>query len=555
MSSSELDTLRARLRGRYALERELGRGGMGAVYLARDLGLDRLVALKVLPGAVAGDVALRERFLQETRTAASFSHPNIVPVHAVEEHDDLLAFAMGFVEGESLADRVTRSGPLSAREAVRLMLDVTYALSYAHGRGVVHRDIKPDNIMIERATGRALVMDFGIARRIDTVSSSGGRLTRVGEIVGTPEYMSPEQASGDAVDGRSDLYSLGLVAWFALTGKTAVTAENTQKILVKQLTETLPPLATVRPDLPAALADAVDRCVAKDPAARDATANALVEVLEAAQRAAPEIPLPVRLLASELGTVGLLLLFCVSIGVYFVQLLENVDIAGIELIIPGSIMATVIVARVGQVMGDARRLNRLGLDAPAVTSGFRAVMDEAASLRRSNRFDTEILADRGRTVRIGALMFLLAVVSIAVALNLREPVGPTKWRTGPLGVAFLINGLACGSVAWVLWVRSPLRMPVGERLFRLLWLGPVGRALLTFAVGARESRTELALASRDGSSVSAQAPITPRHPATTPGHASHRLPAVTAEATVADRLNALESRLTALEVRGSSLDG
>jgi eukaryotic-like serine/threonine-protein kinase len=185
MADPELTSLRARLGSRYHVERLLGRGGMGAVYLARELRLDRPVALKVLPETVADDVVLRDRFLRESRLAASFSHPNIVPVYAVEEQDDLLAFAMGFVEGESLAERVARNGPLTARETVRMLQDVSYALGYAHARGVVHRDIKPDNIMIERATGRALVMDFGIARRASTDAQPADGLTRVGEVVGT----------------------------------------------------------------------------------------------------------------------------------------------------------------------------------------------------------------------------------------------------------------------------------------------------------------------------------------------------------------------------------
>src|SRR5688500_7083328 len=188
------------LAGRYRIERELGRGGMGAVYLARDLKLDRPVALKVLPPEFAANASLRERFLRETRTAASFSHPNIVPVHGVEEHDGVLAFVMGFVEGESIAERVKRQGAMDPRAVARMLTDVAYALAYAHGRGVVHRDIKPDNIMIERATCRALLMDFGISRPItDSVETAG--LTRVGEVVGTPEFMSPEQATGDHVDG------------------------------------------------------------------------------------------------------------------------------------------------------------------------------------------------------------------------------------------------------------------------------------------------------------------------------------------------------------------
>ena len=228
------------LEGRYRIERELGRGGMGAVYLARDLTLDRSVALKVLPPEFARNSSLRERFLRETRTAASFSHPNIVPVHAVEEHDGVLAFSMGFVEGESLAERVKRQGALDPRTVAKLLTDVAYALAYAHGRGVVHRDIKPDNIMIERATGRALLMDFGISRPI-TASVDTAGLTRVGEVVGTPEFMSPEQATGDNGDGRSDLYSLGLVALFALMARPVITGDSTQQIIVKQLTETIPP--------------------------------------------------------------------------------------------------------------------------------------------------------------------------------------------------------------------------------------------------------------------------------------------------------------------------
>ena len=187
---------------------------MGAVYLAHELALDRLVAIKVLPPELAVRHELRERFLRESRTTAAFSHPHIVPVHAIVEQPQLLGYVMGYVEGESVTAWVTRTGPLSARDAVRLLREVAWGLSYAHGRGIIHRDVKPDNILIERATGRALVTDFGIAR-----SSAAAGLTAVGEVVGTPQFMSPEQAAGDTLDGRSDLYSLGVVAWYALTGK------------------------------------------------------------------------------------------------------------------------------------------------------------------------------------------------------------------------------------------------------------------------------------------------------------------------------------------------
>src|SRR3954471_3085226 len=278
----DLTQLRAKLGDRYDIERELGRGGMGAVYLARDRKLGRLIALKVLPEDMAGTAGIRDRFLRETRTAASFSHPNIVPVYSIEEGEGLLAYAMAYVEGESLAERVKRAGPLTIRETVKLLQDAAYALAYAHGRGVVHRDIKPDNIMIERASGRAMVMDFGISRGIAAAPAGATQaLTRIGEVVGTPEYMSPEQATGDNVDGRSDLYSLGLTAFYALTGRPAITGDTTGKILARQITEQLPPIQSIRTDVPQALADAIDRCVMKDPAERFQTGEELVETLDA----------------------------------------------------------------------------------------------------------------------------------------------------------------------------------------------------------------------------------------------------------------------------------
>ncbi|HSE46370.1 MAG TPA: serine/threonine-protein kinase, partial [Gemmatimonadales bacterium] len=215
----------AALAGRYSVERELGRGGMATVYLARDIRLDRLVAIKVLLPELAVRPELRERFLRETRTAASFSHPNIVPVHAVEETPTLLFFVMGFVDGETLTQVVRRHGPLTATAAARLIQEVAWALSYAHGRGVVHRDVKPDNILLERSTGRAMVTDFGIAR---SFAASG--LTQVGEVVGTPHFMSPEQAAGDQLDGRSDLYSLGVASFFAVTGRLPFDGESAQAI-------------------------------------------------------------------------------------------------------------------------------------------------------------------------------------------------------------------------------------------------------------------------------------------------------------------------------------
>jgi serine/threonine protein kinase len=216
-SSPTFLALQGALAGRYALERELGRGGMGIVYLARDLSLDRPVAIKLLPPTLAGIPRLRERFLREARTAARLSHPNIVPIHSVEEHGEFVLFVMGYIDGETLADRIARRGPLAAEPATRLLQEVAWALAFAHQHGVIHRDIKPENILLERAGGRALVSDFGIAH-VETAEAEAGS----GEVVGTVRYMSPEQQAGRTVDRRSDIYSLGVTAGRVLEGRRDV---------------------------------------------------------------------------------------------------------------------------------------------------------------------------------------------------------------------------------------------------------------------------------------------------------------------------------------------
>jgi eukaryotic-like serine/threonine-protein kinase len=204
----EIVPLADSLAGQYDIERELGRGGMGVVYLAHDVKLDREVAIKVLPPLLAGTAEVRERFLREARTAARLSHPNIVAIHRADEIDSRVFFVMGYIAGESLADRLRRTGPLEARDAVPIIRDVALALAYAHERGIVHRDIKPENILLEASSGRAMVTDFGIARVAEAAP-----LTMTGQVLGSVHYMSPEQVSGDKLDGRSDLYSLGVVAF------------------------------------------------------------------------------------------------------------------------------------------------------------------------------------------------------------------------------------------------------------------------------------------------------------------------------------------------------
>ncbi len=283
------ESLQSALAGHYTIERELGRGGMGVVYLARDLILDRLVAIKLLPPALSAQPELRERFLRETRTAAGLSHPNIVPIHAIEERDGLVYFVMGYIDGETLTERVQRAGPMPAGETARMLQEAGWALSYAHGHGIVHRDVKADNILLERASGRAFITDFGIARLANST------MTQVGESLGTPQYMSPEQATGEPVDARSDLYSLGIVGYFALTGRLPFEAPTTQAILAMQVTKPAPPVAQQRPDVPKRLADAIDKCLLKNADDRWPSAEGFVSAIQTVQGStAVEIAPPVR---------------------------------------------------------------------------------------------------------------------------------------------------------------------------------------------------------------------------------------------------------------------
>jgi hypothetical protein len=549
-NTSGLPDIRLQLGDRYAIERELGRGGMGAVYLARDLRLDRPVALKVLPAELAGDSSLRERFLRETRTAASFSHPNIVPVHAVEERDGVLAFAMGFVEGESVAERVRRAGPLDVRSIVRLLQDIGYALAYAHGRGVVHRDIKPDNVMLERATGRALLMDFGISRSITAKVEGKGAtqgLTRVGEVVGTAEYMSPEQASGDVVDGRSDLYSLGLVALFALTGRPAISGESTQQILVKQLTETPPPAVSLRPDLPESLGAAIDRCVAKEPAARFATAEALVEAIDDARLAAPEIPVPIRLFAQEAGTLSLVVVFLTMISWLLFQLLSR-KVGSAWAGIPAAFLGAIVLTRALQASSAARRLAVVGFQPEEVLNGLRATVDEHEAQRQQLGADPDTRRRRRKTLIMAAIQLPIAILLINLSLNLRVSLGtkaevvatesrqPTRATLGNLTMA--ATGLSLLGVSFLLLARSPFRMPVGERMFRLVWLGPPGRWFIRFSSRGVAPR-----------STGTTGPVLARAPADADVGSVRRAatPVMAATVTPTDRVRSLEDRVTALE--------
>ena len=270
----ELNALHEALHGQYEIQRELGRGGMGIVVLARDERLDRQVALKVLPPSLARQSETRERFLREARMSAQLSHPNIVPVYRADEIGGFAFFAMGFVDGETLAERMHDRGILAPDVVIRMLREVAWALAYAHARGIVHRDVKPENILIERATGRAVVTDFGIAR-----ADFHPSLTQEGLVLGTVHYMSPEQVNGSPLDGRSDLYALGCVGYLGLSGRMPFEDESPHAVLVAHATRQPPSLRESAPDLPIALTSAIDRCLLKRPEDRFSTGEELADAL------------------------------------------------------------------------------------------------------------------------------------------------------------------------------------------------------------------------------------------------------------------------------------
>jgi serine/threonine-protein kinase len=288
--------LAAAFAGAYTIDAEIGRGGMGVVYRARDEKLKRTVAVKVLPPELAYRRDIRARFVREAETAARLSHPNIVPIHAVGEANDLVYFVMGYVDGESLSVRIKRRGRLAIEEVRRIMRETADALSAAHQQGVIHRDVKPDNILLEGTRGRVMVTDFGIAKAL---SAEGGTLTDTGIAIGTPAFMSPEQAAGERViDGRSDLYSLGVVAFQMLTGELPFQSPTVPGLLMKQISTPATPVDRLRPDTPRDLAQTVMRCLEKDPEDRWPTADALRRALETNTYSAPPPRLGTRRSAS-----------------------------------------------------------------------------------------------------------------------------------------------------------------------------------------------------------------------------------------------------------------
>ena len=505
--------LQRALGGRYVLERRLGRGGMGLVYLAREPRLARRVAIKVLPPDRAVQPPARERFLREARTAAGLSHPNIVPIFAVDEAATLVFFVMAYVEGESLGQRVRARGPLPPVEVARVLKQVARALAYAHDHGVVHRDVKPDNILLENPTGRVLVTDFGIAR-----VGAGGGTTGPREVMGTAEFMSPEQASGAVVDGRSDLYSLGVVAYYVLSGRLPFEERDAYALMARHATDPAPPLAVVAPAVPRQLARIVDRCLLKEPSARFAGGSELAEAIDHAARLQAAPPIAVRaFLVESRHLSGPSLVYATLAGLAVPLLAASFwsgEALATKLLASGGV-AWVLLFPLGYMVRRVRRLFAAGYEREDLVEALEAALER-------RREELAFLYGEGpsgfeRTMRRLSYAALGAAAA-AVGLHLFEPAPLTD---ASLFAAFDVSALAALLAAIVARARTEHRTdPKAERRLRF-WRGPLGRWLCRVA-GLRLHRDHAAARlpapasalppQREGSATAAPAVTAPYRP-------------------------------------------
>jgi serine/threonine protein kinase len=272
--------------GRYRLEREIGHGGMATVHLARDVELDRPVALKILAGHLSGDDDFHERFIREARMAAGLAHPNVVQVFDAGEEDGRPFIVMEYVSGVTLADELERTGKLEPAAAVELGLQACAGLEHAHEAGLVHRDVKPGNLLL-RDDGVLKITDFGIARAVE-----GTQLTQVGSVLGTAAYLSPEQAAGERVTAATDIYGLGVVLYELLTGRTPFLIQSLSDLVAQHRAGTITPVSELEPAVPEPLEAAVMKCLARNPDYRPESAAALAHELAAASPEPPTTPLP-----------------------------------------------------------------------------------------------------------------------------------------------------------------------------------------------------------------------------------------------------------------------
>jgi eukaryotic-like serine/threonine-protein kinase len=440
--STEFLELQAALAGEYSLQREIGRGGMGIVYLARDVQLDRDVAIKVLPTHLAQLSSARERFVQEARTAAGLSHPNIVPIHRVGEAGGFVFFVMSYVEGETLGERLRAHGPLPPADAARVMREVAWALAYAHGRGIVHRDVKPDNILLEAGMGRALVTDFGIAH-----GGAASALADIGKIMGTAHFMSPEQGANKPLDGRSDIYSLGVVGYLAVSGRLPFEEASVAALIVRQSIDVPPGLMSVAPGVPSALAAAIDRCLDRDPAARfpdgETLAAALApaetrSVLPPALRAwlTAQNPLTLPYLAWSTG------FSILALGNVYANLIHNPGSSIWDVVILGTAALSPVLPIVGFHINQARKQFRAGYTLGDLRSALQVAQkerDEQATLSRESQ-SSPLRALQLATIASAA--WLAVTVGLLMAGVIHENRTPLPWIFTPVFSTLLLGAVS-----------------------------------------------------------------------------------------------------------------
>jgi predicted Ser/Thr protein kinase len=467
MTTSTVDPLflqfQLALAGRYSIDRELGRGGMGIVYLAREVHLDRMVAIKLLPPDRASEPSVRDHFLREARLAAKLSHPNIIPIHAVDETQGFVFYVMAFIDGETLAQRVQTRGPLSSAEAARVLREVAWALSHAHSHGLVHRDVKPDNILLESGTGRVLVTDFGIASAETDAHTS----VRLG-VGGSPEFMSPEQALGKHVDARSDVYALGITAFFALSGRLPFEGSNAVELLARQVTEAPPLLASMGVPVPRKIALLVERCMAKDPAQRPASADALAEQLGVALEQRRELPAALRAFVkrdSRLNRGGILPLFLL----YGIEGIVAANF-GLAAAVGVFVFGTAAVG-FGYLVHSARRLMRLGFAHSDVGPAYAAEIE----LGREERAGEH----GGGPSRLEKILLNAARISAAVMGG--SVVALILGVSGPIAGVGFWAGLITAPSAIIYLSMLERRRDIDSEFWGRVWKGRIGKAAFWLA--------------------------------------------------------------------------